>query len=185
MKQVIYATSSVYCLLSLLCFRILSEKQRIKMVFCYQNCFDLLWEKNVLVNEKIFWNSRLKAENLQSFEITRTIHSNSERSEECLVTECFFNLFLEVSQILWIRTTRIQIGKIIVTQKHASKVRKYYDQILTLCFPNTANHKATQLRPLSSFPEIDSKSEIWFCSCYSAVVGLLSIRPTEKILISW
>ena len=62
--------------------------------------------------------------------------------------------------------------------------KKYSDQILTLCFPNTANHKATQLRPLSSFPEIDSKSEIWFCSCYSAVVALLSIRPTEKILIS-
>ena len=33
------------------------------------------------------------------FEITRTIYSNSERSEQFLVTECFFNLFLEVSQI--------------------------------------------------------------------------------------
>ena len=29
-------------------------------------------------------------------EITRTIYSNSERSEQFLVTECFFNLFLEV-----------------------------------------------------------------------------------------
>ena len=35
------------------------------MVFCYQNCSDLLWEKNVLVIEKNFWNSRLMAENLQ------------------------------------------------------------------------------------------------------------------------
>ena len=33
------------------------------------------------------------------FDITRTIYSNSERSEQFLVTECFFNLFLEVSQI--------------------------------------------------------------------------------------
>ena len=33
------------------------------------------------------------------FEITRTIYSNSERSEQFLVTECFFNLFLEVSDI--------------------------------------------------------------------------------------
>ena len=33
------------------------------------------------------------------FEITRTIYSNSERSEQFLVTECFFNLFLEVSHI--------------------------------------------------------------------------------------
>ena len=42
-------------------------------------------------------NSRLKAKNLQNFEITRTIYSNSERSEQFLVTKCFFNLFLEVS----------------------------------------------------------------------------------------
>ena len=38
-----------------------------KIVFCYQNCSDLLWEKIVLVIEKNFWNSRLKAENLQHF----------------------------------------------------------------------------------------------------------------------
>ena len=37
------------------------------MVFCYQNCSDLLWEKNVLVIKKNFWNSRLKANNLQFF----------------------------------------------------------------------------------------------------------------------
>ena len=37
------------------------------MVFCYQNCSDLLWERIVLVTEKNFWNSRLKAENLQKF----------------------------------------------------------------------------------------------------------------------
>ena len=36
------------------------------LVFCYQNCSDLLWEKNVLVIEKNFWNSRL-ASNLQKF----------------------------------------------------------------------------------------------------------------------
>ena len=33
------------------------------------------------------------------FEITRTIYSNNERSEQFLVTECFFHLFLEVFQI--------------------------------------------------------------------------------------
>ena len=36
-------------------------------VFCCQNYSDLLWEKNVLVIEKNFWNPRLKAENLQQF----------------------------------------------------------------------------------------------------------------------
>ena len=38
-----------------------------KMVFCWQNSSDLLWEKNVLVTEKNFSNLRLKAENLQIF----------------------------------------------------------------------------------------------------------------------
>ena len=55
------------------------------MAFCYQNCSELLWEKNGLDFCKIF-------------EITRTSYSNCERSEQFLVTECFLNLFLEVSQ---------------------------------------------------------------------------------------
>ena len=42
------------------------EISEIEIVFCYQNCSDLLWEKNVQVIEKNFWNSRLKAENLQN-----------------------------------------------------------------------------------------------------------------------
>ena len=42
---------------------------------------------------KLFWPTVRK--NCSS---TRTIYSNSERSEQFLVTECFFNLFLEVSQ---------------------------------------------------------------------------------------
>ena len=37
------------------------------LVFCYQNCSDLLWEKIVLVIEKNFWNSRLKDQNLHDF----------------------------------------------------------------------------------------------------------------------
>ena len=37
------------------------------LVFCNQNCSDLLWEKIVLLIQKNFWNLRLKAENLQTF----------------------------------------------------------------------------------------------------------------------
>ena len=44
-----------------------TSENAVTMVFCYQNCSDLLWEKIVLVIEKNFWNSRLKAENLQNF----------------------------------------------------------------------------------------------------------------------
>ena len=63
------------------------------MVFCHQNCSDLLWEKIVLAIEKNFeirgWRPRI----CNIFEITRTIHSNSETSEQFLATEFFFNLF--------------------------------------------------------------------------------------------
>ena len=38
-----------------------------RLVFCYQNCSGLTWERFVLVIEKTFWNSRLKAEALQNF----------------------------------------------------------------------------------------------------------------------
>ena len=66
------------------------------LVFCYQNCSHLLGEKIVLVIEKTFeirgWRQRI----CKNFEITRTIYSNSETSEQFLVTECVFNLFLEV-----------------------------------------------------------------------------------------
>ena len=39
-----------------------------EMVFCFQNCSDLMWEKNIIVIKKNIWNSRPKAENLQTFE---------------------------------------------------------------------------------------------------------------------
>ena len=70
-----------------------------EMVFCYQNCFYLLWEKIVLVMEKTFESRGWKPRILKNFEIPRTIYSNSGRSEQLLVTECFFNLFLEVAHI--------------------------------------------------------------------------------------
>ena len=60
------------------------------MVFCYQNCSDLLWENIVLVIVKK--NLKFEAEGgefAKKFEITRTIYSNSERAEQFLVTECF------------------------------------------------------------------------------------------------
>ena len=42
------------------------------------------------------WRPRI----CKNFEITRTICSNSERSEQFLVTECFFNLFLRFSDLI-------------------------------------------------------------------------------------
>ena len=58
------------------------------------------------------------------FEITRTIYSKSERSEKNLVTECFLNLFLEVSHVYRLEQLEFKLGKIIGIQKHAGKVRK-------------------------------------------------------------
>ena len=50
-------------------------------------------------SQKVCKFSAFSLEFQKIFSITRTIFSNSERSEQFLVTECFFNLFLEVSQI--------------------------------------------------------------------------------------
>ena len=65
------------------------------MVFCYQNCSDLLWEKIALVIEKNFWNLRLKAENFQNF----LYHFNNLFKQWIFGNRMFFNFFLEVSQI--------------------------------------------------------------------------------------
>ena len=54
------------------CSNLVQEK-KVEMVFCYQNCSDLLWEKIVLVTEKDFWNSRLKAENLGFAKFLRSL----------------------------------------------------------------------------------------------------------------
>ena len=55
-----------------------------EMVFCYQNCSDLLWEKNILVIEINFWYSKLKN--------TRAIWSHSEKSKQSLDNRMLFKL---------------------------------------------------------------------------------------------
>ena len=56
-------------------------------------------KKNVLVIEKNFWNLRLKAENLQKKLDHQNILFEQWKVRPIFGTECFFNLFLEVSQI--------------------------------------------------------------------------------------
>ena len=59
------------------------------MLFCFQNWSDLLWEKIVLVTRKTFeiwgWRPRI----CKFFEMTRTTHSNSERSDQFLKQNAF------------------------------------------------------------------------------------------------
>ena len=98
------------------------------MAFCFQNCSDLLLEKNVLVIEKTLEFAKF----LRS--LNRTIYSNSERWEQFLKQNTFFNLFLEVSQIEYIRTTRIPIG----IQKHAGKVWKSLKGEITCSCSNSS-----------------------------------------------
>ena len=71
-----------------------------------------LRKKNVLVIEKTSeirgWRPRI----CKHFEVTRTIYSNSERSEQFLVTECFLTCscrFLRSNKLD--RTIEIHIGK--------------------------------------------------------------------------
>ena len=49
----------------------------------------------------------------KNFEITRTICSNSERSEQFVVTECFLNLFLEVFRSNKLEQLEFKLEKII------------------------------------------------------------------------
>ena len=69
------------------------------MVFCYRNCYDLLWEKIVVVIVKNFKNSRLKVENLQNV----WDHYNNLFKQWKVMTifsnRMLFILFLELSCI--------------------------------------------------------------------------------------
>ena len=62
---------------SLACF-LTSSSDQMKMVFCYQNCFDLLWEKIILSSdqEKLLKFRAEGREFSKFFEITRTIYWN-------------------------------------------------------------------------------------------------------------
>ena len=63
-----------------------------------------------------------KSSGTRYFKKPAEINRRSERSEQCLVTECFFNLFLEVSHKL--EQLEFKLEKIIGIQKHAGQVRK-------------------------------------------------------------
>ena len=61
---------------------ILLKSLRHMLVFCFQNCSDLWWEKKIEIRG---WRPKL----CKMFEITRTIQSNSERSEQSLKRKYF------------------------------------------------------------------------------------------------
>ena len=68
---------------------------RIKMVFCFHNWSDLLWEKNVLkIKKQIlkFWRLRILKNLVHWKNLFKQWNVNA-----IFVTECFFNFFLEVS----------------------------------------------------------------------------------------
>ena len=75
------------CYLTFIIYKTKSEE----MVFCYQNCSN---DQEKKIEIRGWWQELAK-----KFEITRSIYSNNERSEHFLVTECFFNLFLDVSLV--------------------------------------------------------------------------------------
>ena len=64
---------------------------KIVLTYCEKKLFQ--WSRKTFKIRG--WRPRI----YKNFEITRTICSNSEMSEQILVTECFFNLFLEISHI--------------------------------------------------------------------------------------
>ena len=64
---------------------------KIVLSYCEKKMF--YWSRKTFVIQG--WRPRI----CKIFEITRTIYSISESSEQFLVTECFFNLFLEIRTI--------------------------------------------------------------------------------------
>ena len=90
--HVIKEVCFVLCILCILSMYLLWYfVTKIVLTYCEKKLFK--WSKKT---SKIRdWRPRI----WKFFEMTRTIYSNSERSEKFLVTECFFNLILEVSQI--------------------------------------------------------------------------------------
>ena len=75
-------------------------------------------KKNLLVIEKNFWSCKI-------FEISRTIYSNSERSEQLLVTECFLTCSWTFLMFNKLKQFKFNLGKIIGIYKHAGKVGKF------------------------------------------------------------
>ena len=84
---------------------------------------------NDILLPKLYWR---RPRICKSFEITSTICSNSERSEQFLVTECFFNSFLRFlrsnrleqfefkleKKILWFRNMQLEKFVIMLCQFH-------------------------------------------------------------------
>ena len=67
------------------------------MVLRYQNCSDLLCEKLVLVIEKNFCAFEAKGcEFAKLLEITRTIYSNSKKSDQFLKQNTFYWKFSDL-----------------------------------------------------------------------------------------
>ena len=60
------------------------------MVFCYQNCSDLLWEKKCSSDQKNLLKFEAEGRDFTKILGSLTTYSNSERSEQFTVTECFF-----------------------------------------------------------------------------------------------
>ena len=58
-------------------------------VFCYQNCYDLLWEKLSYWSRKPFEIRGLRPRICKIFAITKAIYSNRERSEQIFWQNAF------------------------------------------------------------------------------------------------
>ena len=63
--------------------------QKAKRVFCFQNCSDLLWEKMFQWSGTSFESWGWRPSVCKNFEITKIIHSNSERSGQFLKQNAF------------------------------------------------------------------------------------------------
>ena len=76
------------------------------MVFCYQNCSDLLWEKFVLVIEKNLWKFEAECQ-----EFVKFLRSLEQFIQTVKLERTIFGNRMLIFQIWSVRTIEIQIIK--------------------------------------------------------------------------
>ena len=80
------------------------------MVFCYQNCSDILWERIVLVIEKNFWQFANEGRKLE---------------KKGWIEQFFKQNALLSPHIKYVRTIQIQIGKHLDLETYRKGFDKY------------------------------------------------------------
>ena len=106
--------------------------------------------------------------------MTGTIYSNSEKQEQFLVTECFFDLFLEVFRSNKSEQSEFKLEKFLGFRNKQRIVRKRYTQLCA-----SPNLQAVHCHNRNSSPK-DLYKKLWTSlsfACHSAIFLYEPVKP--------